>query len=65
MEEYEKQRKIKEEQEERLEAIKNKNRGLEEQKFSIENDNLKQADEILKMETMIADTEDRTKQKEK
>ena len=65
IEEYEKQRKIKEEQEERLEAIKNRNKGLEEQKVSIENDNLKQADEILKMENMIADTEDRTKQKEK
>ena len=65
MEEYERHRKIKEEQEERLEAMKHKNRGLEEQKFQVENDNLKQADEILKMENMIADTDDRTRQKEK
>jgi hypothetical protein len=53
MSEHEELRKIKEEQEERLDNMKNKNKELMERKETIITDNMKISDEILLKDNMI------------
>jgi len=53
MSEHEELRKIKEEQEERLENMKGKNKELMDRKEQIINDNLKISDDILSKDKMI------------
>jgi len=65
MSEHEELRKIKEEQEERLDIMKNKNKELMDRKEQIISDNMKISDEILLKDNMIDQIKDEAKQKER
>lgn len=65
MSEHEELRKIKEEQEERLENMKGKNKELMDRKEQIITDNMKISDDILSKDKMIDQIKDEAKQKER
>lgn len=56
--------KTKEEQDERLDAIRQKKMDLEKTHTQFENDLQKQGDEIIQMRDLIADAEQKTKDKQ-
>ena len=55
--------KSKEEQDERLDGIRHRKQELENQHLQLENDCIKQADDITKMGELITDAEQKTKDK--
>lgn len=64
MGQYDELQKSKEEQDERLENLRFKNKELEDTRTEMDEDIIKMADDIDKVNGMIKDTEQKTKDKE-
>jgi len=65
MNEYEEISKIKEEKDERIQMMKNKNQELADYRYQCEQDIIKKRDDIVKINEMITDTKQKVLDKEK